>query len=776
LHWILLKFLKIRTANIEYQALNTNSRKYFENALFLGHLQLIINLYFVRNLLLLIIFLSFFGSNLSAQQTILALQRNDTLKVTIGTDSLDFPWTGGFNFCQVGNIDLNLDGQKDVVVFDRTGNRLIPLVFTGSPESPRYKHEFRYTAAFPLISNFIQLVDFNCDGKEDIVTFANSGLKLYKNISTSSDGLKFELYQESLQSLYNNVDILPVFTIPIDIPNATDVDNDGDLDFLVFSLLGSCVEYHRNMAQENLGRCDTVVLKLETDNWGKFTESFSSNTVTFNDSCDRSTSGKFRERHVGSTILAFDSDGDNDKDLLIGDIAYATLTKLINGGNANEALITEQQTNFPANTTFINLAIFPGAFYVDINQDGKRDLVVSPNSKSGSENFTCIWYYKNEGTDILPIFSFEKNQLFVDETLDFGEGAVPVFFDYNNDGKKDLVVGNYGYFQTNGNYAPKLALLKNNGTNENPTFDLVTRDYANLGALAGNSTSYHPTFGDLDGDGDLDLLVGTSDGRIFRLDNTASSGQIANFVFVDANFQGIDIGTFATPFLGDVDLDGKIDLLVGKKDGTVSYFRNTSSNQQIQLTEISSTFGNINTALPGEPNGYSTPVLFRKSGTTYIISGSTHGPFYIYSGIDGNLNGDFILEDSLFLGTSIGERSSITLSQMTDDAFPEAVTGNYSGGINYFNGVLATSFPSISNSSSDFVVFPNPSIGQFIIKGTSDKIKEIIVTDVCGKIVLSQTINDYETTCNLENEANGIYWIAIITNNSVHRLPWIKYF
>jgi len=770
----LLKFLKIRTANIEYQALNTNSIKYFENALFLGHLQLIINFEFVKNISLLVIFLSFFESNLSAQQTILALQRNDTIKVTNGPDSLDFPWTGGFNFCQLGNIDINLDGQKDIVVFDRTGDRLIPLIFSGTPEFPRYKHEFRYTAAFPLISHFIQFIDFTCDGKEDIVTFANSGLRLYKNVSTLSDGLKFELYQESLLSLFNTSDLLPIFTIPIDIPSASDVDNDGDVDFLVFGLLGSCVEYHRNMAQENLGRCDTLILRLETDNWGKFTESFSSNTVTFNDSCDRS-SGKFAERHVGSTILVFDNDGDNDKDLLLGDIAYATLTQLTNGGNTTEALITAQQTNFPTDSNFVFLPIFPGAFYVDINQDGKRDLVASPNSKSGSENFTCIWYYKNVGTDTSPLFNYEKNQLFVDETLDFGEGAVPVYFDYNNDGKKDLIVGNYGYFQANGTYSPQLALLQNNGTNEYPNFDLITRNYANLAALAGNSTSYHPTFGDLDGDGDFDMLVGTSDGRIFRLDNTAASGQIANFVFVDANFQGIDIGTFATPFLGDVDNDGKIDLLVGNKDGTVAFYRNTSSNLQVQLTEFSSTFGNINTSLTGEPNGYSTPILFRKSGITYIMSGSTHGPFFIYSGIDGNLSGDFILEDSLFLGTSIGERSSITLSQMTDDAFPEAVTGNYSGGINYFNGVLATSIPSINANYTDFIVYPNPGNNYFTIKSATQKIKHITVTDICGKEVFSNSVNNFETTCLIENHQNGLYWITVTTQNSIFHLPWVKH-
>ena len=49
-----------------------------------------------------------------------------------------FPWAGGLNACQFGEIDLNLDGIKDLFVFERFGNRILTFVNNGTPETVDY--------------------------------------------------------------------------------------------------------------------------------------------------------------------------------------------------------------------------------------------------------------------------------------------------------------------------------------------------------------------------------------------------------------------------------------------------------------------------------------------------------------------------------------------------------------------------------------------------------------------------------------------------------------
>ncbi len=728
----------------------------------------------MRNILLSVLFiiLSVY-TKAQSTQTILALDRNDGLPVyNLDSILLDFPTVGGFNYMQGGAIDLNLDGIQDLVLFDRTGDRISPFIYTGTVGNPAYTYNHSLVYSFPELNNFLIIKDFNCDGKADLFTYENSGFKVYKNISTVSTGLAFELYTESLLSFYNPA-TLAIFCIPVDVPAIEDIDNDGDVDLLVFGFLGTCTEYHRNMAMENLGRCDTLIMKLESDNWGTFTESFSTNDVVLNDSCDHPGGKNTAVRHAGSTMLAYDADGDGDKDLLLGDISYRTMTQLTNGGTNLLAHITSSQTPFPANTPYINVPVFPAAFYIDIDHDGLRDLMVSPNNEGGSENHQCIWYYKNIGTSDIPQFSFIKRTLFLDQSLDFGEGCMPVFFDYNNDGLSDIVIGNYGYFQPNGTYKSKLALLKNISVDENPRFQLINEDYAGLGLLNETSTNYHPTFGDIDGDGDQDMLTGNSLGQLFYFINTAAPGNEANFVFNSSNFQNIDIGTFSAPQLVDVDVDGLLDLLIGSREGRIHYYRNTGTPTSMNLELVTTSFGNILTAIDGDPNGFSTPTLFRKSGVSYIICGSVSGLFQLYSGIDGNLDGDFILEDSVFLGNRDGERTSISLKDLNGDGYPEAVTGNYAGGINFYSGIFPSKLSSDNKTNSTFLIFPNP--GKTIsIRTTGESIQLIDVIDIQGKLVHTQAGSHLPTiTLSNSNFSPGMYFVRVQGKSKTEVFKWI---
>ena len=43
-------------------------------------------------------------------------------------------WASGINSAQFNEIDLDLDGNKDIVIFDRTGNKLLPFIKKNSTE------------------------------------------------------------------------------------------------------------------------------------------------------------------------------------------------------------------------------------------------------------------------------------------------------------------------------------------------------------------------------------------------------------------------------------------------------------------------------------------------------------------------------------------------------------------------------------------------------------------------------------------------------------------
>lgn len=722
-------------------------------------------------LLLANLLITFSSVHLYSQQTTLALQRNAEIPV-FNEDStlLPYPWTGGFNFCQVGTCDVNNDNQKDLVFFDRSGDRITLLQYTGTPGNPSWIQNIEAEPNFPDAQHFMLMKDFNCDGKEDIFTFSNSGIRVYKNDGFNGTGPQFSIYANQLKTEINN-NLIDIFTIPVDVPAFEDLDSDGDLDLLVFNILGSCVEYHRNYAQEDFNRCDTLVMKLETENWGRFTESFSTNEVLLNDTCESFIGGRFsQERHAGSALTVFDSDGDNDYDLLLGDIAYRTLTKLINGGSSSNALITSQIPNYPDNTTFVNLAIFPAGFYIDVDQDGKRDLIVAPNSETGSENYRCFLYYLNEGEDNAPVFNYQGNTLFTNSSLDFGEGAIPYFFDYNLDGKKDLLVGNYGYFLPTGDYKPQVALLENISDETEIRFQLKNRNYAFAGNLAGISVNFHPTTGDLDNDGDQDLLLGASDGRMYHFENTALPGNPANMTFITPAFEDIDVGTYAAPCLFDVDQNGRADLLIGNRNGKISYYKNTSTGNSPVLELQTEEFGGVNTALTGEPNGFSTPFMFRKSGVTYLISGSQNGFFELYGNIDNNLDGQFEIIDSTFLGNRFGERTSITLADLNDDGNPEAVIGNYAGGITFFDGI----FPTLSSKieSSSFKLFPNPGQNEIYISTTSAALSKVTILDASGRVISSETLS-LPGKLSRVPEMKGLYLIQISNAETNHVLKWI---
>jgi len=72
----------------------------------------------------------FFAINTSIAQPF--LEWHDSIQVKIGAATLANPWAGGLNFVQASNIDMDMDGIKDLFMFDRTGNKVRTFINNGN--------------------------------------------------------------------------------------------------------------------------------------------------------------------------------------------------------------------------------------------------------------------------------------------------------------------------------------------------------------------------------------------------------------------------------------------------------------------------------------------------------------------------------------------------------------------------------------------------------------------------------------------------------------------
>ena len=683
------------------------------------------------------------------------------------------PWVGGINAAQFSPCDLNQDGIKDLFVFDRDGNKVLTYISNGDGTDSMYQYAPQYEALFPADLNVFALVrDYNKDGIPDIFTFANAqaGTRVFKGTTVNGE-LHFDLVCPVLKyidSPYNPI----VFANYTDVPVYADVNGDGDIDVLSYDVFGSTIGYYENQTIENSGNpyydIDSFRYVKVTSCWGNFSQNINNNSITLNVSCKGGPdAGAGGPRHAGNSLYNFRDPVYNTLDLLNGNVGFNNLIFLQNCGDSLSANICVADQVYPACDIPLNMPAYPAAFGIDANDDGFEDLLIAPNQTTGARDVHNVMYYKNTNNPSCP-FAYQNDSFLVHNMLDLGTESKALFYDFNGDGLQDIIVGNYGYFIPNAPYKSGLAFYKNTGSAIQPKFTEQTLDYNNFSTYG--LQGIDPAFGDLDGDGKPDLLVGEITGYLHFFKNTAIIG--SSFpTMTTSQYFNLNPGPYSAPFIYDVNGDSLNDIIVGREDGGLSYYWNfgTKTNPEFDVDSVNAYFGNVSVAVYPDVIGYSQPFIMKDTGSLKLFVGSKLGAVYEYSIDPVKLrSGSFNLITSDFLHQPIGYKSTISIADINNDGQREYVIGNSRGGLLMYSDSVWDPGTSLDIPAfpvnQQLQVFPNPSKDFFVCKLENVSFQNPVVNvfNTLGQVIqVRVTIANDRITIRDSELSNGIYFIKI---------------
>ncbi len=405
-----------------------------------------------------------------------------------------------------------------VAFFDADGDADQDLLFVNSRRWPGHRSAPEPTAALyrnrgdgtfedatagsgldtPFYGIGAAIADYDADGDQDIYLTALGPNRLLEN---TGDGVFREAPHAASVAH-------PGFS-----SGATwfDADGDGDLDLFLLNYVEWSIE-------------EDIFCALDGVNKSYCTpESYNGASAVLyrNDGPEGFTdvtqaAGLFNPRGKGLGVAVLDFDGDGFSDLAVAnDTQPNYLYRNLGDGRFEDAGVL-------AGIAFAENGAARGAMGIDASDydgDGQTDLVI------GNFSNEMVSLYHNEGVgffiDQAPVSEIGRNSLL---TLAFGA----FFFDYDLDGRQDIFVANghvendIADVQQRVAYRQPPHLFRNRGDGG---FDEVT---AASPDLARPMVARGAAFGDIDGDGDPDLVLSENGGpaRLFRNDGGERNGWI----------------------------------------------------------------------------------------------------------------------------------------------------------------------------------------------------------------------------------------------------------
>lgn len=601
--------------------------------------------------------------------------------------NLTIPWGGGLNAAQYNTLDVNGDDQTDLVLFDRTANKVITYI----NQSGRYIYAPEFESMFPPLTNWLLLRDYNCDGKKDLFTGDILGIRVFTNVTQPGGPLTWEQYYffiapgvpKSEVLLTKGFSGLTNLQLQFDdLPSITDIDGDGDLDILAMRYQGEgSVEYHQNISNT----CDSLAFERVTQKWGGFLECDCGVFAFNNEACPPSSGGRIKHAG-GKAMLAIDIDNDQDQDLLFSEAECSDLFLLRNEGDAVNAVFNSAEY-FPI-TNPASFAHFPAPFYEDVDFDNVSDLIVVPNIFRKDllevDLKNSNWYYHNIGSQQIPSFDFSEKNFLQNQMIDVGDNAVPAFFDVDGDGDDDMIIGNNADTES---LTGSIYFYENIGTASEPSFQFVTDDYQSIKSLL--LYNIKPQFADANADGKVDLVLTatsfiTGQTNLYYLANKSNngvdfSGQLLNTIDFDLLYT-------ENIHMTDIDGNGISDILIGKSNGSLEYWKNNGPKGSFNFTLTDNSYLELGPSVERQSLGIASADL-NADGKDDLVLGDQFGTVGIISSYKEGAETDIIshvIYNTLteqYEARNLGGRIWPAVANLFNTDKPSIVTGNIMGGV-----------------------------------------------------------------------------------------------
>ena len=519
-------------------------------------------------------------------------------------NAYEFPFLGGFNVPRPQWVDIDADGDLDIFIQETT-NRLLFFEQTGTAAEPQLT--WRPDLFQDLeVGEWFRFVDVDRDGDPDLLAEEPfSYMRLYRNEGSPSQPA-FTLAADTLRDTSGEA----IFSDRQNIPNAADIDCDDLLDLFIGRLVGTVTRYEatgevaENLAPfrhvtddfENIeivatfgtlhGANTMALADVDADGdvdmfWGDFFEAgllFIENTGTCSVPNFRNEPLPFPLddpiRTSGYNAPAFgDADGDGDLDLLLGVLGGAYNA---NRTTADNLLHFEQadgrfQLRSSRYISQIDVGSESYPSLVDLDGDGDLDLLLANKIDPDDLNTSVVYRFENVGDPTRPRFRLRG-------PVEIGAAYhnAPAFGDLDADGDADLILGTWRKY---------LEYFRNDGTPSDARF--VRADSAVVVLTRGSNST--PALVDIDSDGDLDLFVGESSGALnfYRNEGTAAAPR---FELVSDEYLGIDVGRRSVPTFLDIEGDGDQDLVLGSETGGLLFYRNDGTSREPRFVEAQAPF------------------------------------------------------------------------------------------------------------------------------------------------------------------------------------------